>query len=116
MALHVFAIGRIDRSGLDIVLSPQQEQACSDAYTVGEMDFDDGRPNEPLLHYSDLASIEAYLCGWKDAQHGAEMARRHVPDWQAFLDYGALLDADAAAADRDFGSIEDDHDFIRGGC
>lgn len=109
MATHIFEVGRIDLDSRVIVLTPQQEQVCADANAVGEMDFDDGKPCEPLHHYSDLACVEEYIVGWRNAQHSAELAKHHVPDWQAFVEH-------AAKAEAQDGSIEDDHDWIRHGC
>lgn len=113
---HILCIGRITGDDRDIVISPQYAPDTSDAWAIGEMDFDDCKPCEPLVYFSDLASIESYILGWRNAQQGAELARRHVPDWQAFIDHSTLMDLDAAASDAEYGSIEDDHDWIRRGC
>lgn len=114
--LQILAVGRINGGVVDIVLSPQYAPDPSDAYTIGEMNFDDCKECNPLLYYSDLASIEQYILGWRNAQQSAELARHHIPDWRAFVDHATLLDLDAAESDAEYGSIEDDHDWIRGGC
>lgn len=63
-------------------------EAVDDAYAIGVMDADDGFESRPLHHFTRLDQIEAYIIGWKEA----------------------------AASDRNFGSIEDDYEWIRGGC
>lgn len=87
---YVFAIGRA-HSDRDIVIVPAYLHDAEDAFIIGEICFDDGEACEPLRYFCSLPAIEDYINGWRSAQ-------------------------EAAGSDRDFGSIEDDHDFIRQGC
>lgn len=66
MMTHIFCVGKVN-SDRDIVIVPAYAPDIDDAYAIGEMDFDDGEACEPLIYFSDLAAIEAYVMGWKAA-------------------------------------------------
>jgi hypothetical protein len=72
---------------------------AAQAYTVGQRDFDDGKPNDPLFHFCSLAAVEQYIWGYQDAERSAAP----MPDGtlQAIIDHGqAIADADDAAIDE----------------
>jgi len=112
---HVFAVGRIQGGAVDILLAPARQQpVCDDsygchcyAYSHGYDDAKAGDLPEPLHHVSALCCISRYMAGHRDGLLAVEARRkRPAPD-------GSLQGMIDACYD---GSIEDDHDWIRGGC
>lgn len=97
MTVHIFCIGRIN-GNRDIVMRPKYAPASDDAYAIGEMDYDDRQPCDPLKYFSDLASVELYIIGYNASTCTLAPLQEYIDDI------------------RFDGSIEDDAAWIRNGC
>lgn len=128
-AIHVFAVGKVN-GNRDIVIVPACAPDITDAYAIGEMDSDDGKPCEPLNYFSDLIAIEAYIVGYKaklaplqDFIDACAVLDAHVPPTREQRQDEAAHQADTEAffrhAKREASDYEDylaDIDWLRHGC
>lgn len=106
---YIFAVGKVN-GNRDIVIVPAYSPASEDAYAIGEMDADDGKPCEPLAYFSDLASIEQYIIGYKDAQpRDGELQRLidYADNDVCFYDHGD--------EESELQNARDDEEFWRSG-
>lgn len=102
MMTHIFCVGKVN-SNRDIVIVPAYAPDHEDAWAIGSMDGEDGKPADPLNYFSRLPSVIAYLEGWHDATGQAPEGslQRLIDEGEDTADYIDYLE---------------DEEWIRRGC